>query len=203
MEIKVYATLREVVGGKSIHIDTTPKMTVRHMLEEIVAIHPALHSEIFGPTNQLRSSIHILVNGRNTRFLAGMDTRIQAGDQISIFPPVGGGASQKMTRPAGEPGSGAAEEQTTVTLKFTTRSRERMSRDRMEFAFAGNTLRELLNGLCTVYDLRDLVFDHKGEGQPGLQVVVNGRFSYLTGDLDTPIRDGDLVVLIHRSTVAL
>jgi molybdopterin synthase sulfur carrier subunit len=202
MEIKVYATLREVVGGKSIHIDSTPKMTVRQMLDQIIAIHPALHSEIFDPEHQLRPSIHILVNGRNTRFLAGLDTRIQTGDQISIFPPVGGGTPQKTARPAGAPGSETNQGQTIVTLKFTTRARERMSRDRMEFAFGGHTLRALLNGLCAQYNLRDLVFDQKGEVQPGLQVVVNGRFSYLTGDLDTQIQDGDLVVLIHRSTVA-
>ena len=203
MEIKVYATLREVIGGRSIHINTTPKMTVRHMVEEIIAIYPALHAELFDPDDQLRPSFLIFVNGRDIRFLAGLDTPLQVSDQVSIFPPMGGGHFRKTNHMVGGTNSDTTEDLTTVTLKFTTRARERMGRDRMEFAFAGHTLRTLLNSLCAQYNLRDLVFGQEGKVQPGLQTVVNGRFSYLTGDLDTPIQDGDMVVLIYRSTVAL
>ncbi len=201
MEIRLYATLREIVGGKSVYIDSLPEMTIEHLLQEIFIIHPALRAQIYDQEGQLRPSIHVLVNGRDTRFLAGLDTPVQAHDQVSIFPPVGGGGP-KAAQPASKLGPATKQGLTRVTLKFTTHARERMGRDRLGFTFAGDTLRALLNDLCAQYDVGDLILDARGEVQSGLQVVINGRFAYLMGHLDAPIHDGDLVVLIHRSTVA-
>ena len=91
MEITVYATLREIVGGKSIQIDDIPEMTVEQTLQEIIAIHPALRSEILDETGLFRPSFHIVVNGRNVRFLDGLETVVSPEDTIHIFPPIGVG----------------------------------------------------------------------------------------------------------------
>lgn len=91
MEIRVYATLRDVVGDSAIHIDGVPDMTVRHVLEEVVSIHPSLSAEIFDEEGHLKRSIHIFVNGRNVHFLDGLETMVMPEDAIRIFPPVGGG----------------------------------------------------------------------------------------------------------------
>lgn len=92
MEIKVYATLREVVGGKSVHIDDAPEMTVDQMLQQLHAKYPALRAKLFvNDSTELNPSIQVLVNGRDMRYLAGLQTALSGSDEIRLFPPVGGG----------------------------------------------------------------------------------------------------------------
>ena len=91
MEIEVYAMLRDVVGGKSIHIDGAPSMTVAQVLEEIFVIHPVLHDKVLDKAGNLQSSVHLLINGRDVRYLDGLETVVTPQDRIHMFPPVGGG----------------------------------------------------------------------------------------------------------------
>ena len=91
MEIEVYAMLRDVVGSKSIHIDGAPSMTVAQMLEEIFVLHPVLHGKMLDEAGNLQSSVHLLINGRDVRYLDGLETVVTPQDRIHIFPPVGGG----------------------------------------------------------------------------------------------------------------
>ena len=41
--------------------------------------------------DELSAAIIILVNGRNVLYLQGLDTPLEAGDEVSIFPMVAGG----------------------------------------------------------------------------------------------------------------
>lgn len=92
---------------------------------------------------------------------------------------------------------------TDVTIKFTGIVRRRMGgRDRIEFCFDGTSLGELLDALFAQYDLRDLILDQDRTVIPWSRVVVNGRFSYLVGDMDTPVKDGDMIVLIRHYAIA-
>jgi len=91
MEVRIYATLRDIVGDKSIHLNSAPEMTVGRMLKEIIAVHPGLRSEVFDEEGNLNHSIHVFVNGRDVRYLNGLDTTVTPNDTVRIFPPVGGG----------------------------------------------------------------------------------------------------------------
>jgi len=55
---------------------------------------------------------------------------------------------------------------TQVKLKFTGDVRSRMRADRMDFAFEGSTLGELLEALFAVHNLRDLILDETGNIKP-------------------------------------
>lgn len=210
MEIRVHATLREKIGSKSVHVDSVPGMTVGQALEAAMTVHPALRSALFDEEGRLNPSMHVMVNGRDVRFVAGLDTPVQDGDDLRIFPPVGGGARRTGSSPSdsgeaapAQPGETAAPGPTRVTLKFTGDVRQRMgSQDRIEFAFAGNTLGALLAEVFAQYDLRDLILNEQGEVRPWARVAVNGRFSYLVGNMEAPIREGDLVALIYPYSVA-
>jgi molybdopterin synthase sulfur carrier subunit len=92
MQIKVYATLRDVVGGKQVEIDVGAGMTARQLLKAIIARHPQLSEKFFDDQDRLRPSIHVLVNGRDIQHLDGLDTKIGPDAGVSIFPPVGGGS---------------------------------------------------------------------------------------------------------------
>jgi molybdopterin synthase sulfur carrier subunit len=91
MEISFYATLRDVVGDKSVYVDDAPSMTVGRMLHEVLTAHPALRVKLLDERGELHTHIHILVNGRDVRFLDGLETIVAPQDSVRIFPPVGGG----------------------------------------------------------------------------------------------------------------
>lgn len=90
MEVKVYADLRTIVGGKSVQFDSV-QMTVGQMLETLFSRFPALQEKLLTRSGEMHSAFHILINGRDARYLEGLETVITAEDEVRIFPPVGGG----------------------------------------------------------------------------------------------------------------
>ncbi|MFN8457970.1 MAG: ubiquitin-like small modifier protein 1 [Anaerolineae bacterium] len=91
MEIKVYATLRDVIGGPSVYLEDTSGLTVGQLLQTLCARYPALLAKILINNKDLHPALHILVNGRDMRYLNGLETVLTPTDSIRIFPPVGGG----------------------------------------------------------------------------------------------------------------
>jgi molybdopterin synthase sulfur carrier subunit len=93
MKIKVHATLRDVVGEKCIRLDRSSNVTVNQILQELITRYPAIFPKLFKEDGELHPGVHILINGRDMRYLNGLETRISAEDEVRIFPPVGGGRS--------------------------------------------------------------------------------------------------------------
>lgn len=100
MQIRLYATLRQVVGKAAVEVPRAEGDTLGTLLARLVELHPDLGPELLNGDGQLHSHMHLLLNGRDVRFLDGLDTPVQASDQMWIFPPVGGG-SLKSTQPTG------------------------------------------------------------------------------------------------------
>ena len=93
MKINFYAMYRQAVGGKTVDVPIPDGVTVRMLLDEIVRRYPALRTELLDENGKLYGHVHVFVNGRDAPFLAeGVDTHLQPGDTVDIFPPVGGGA---------------------------------------------------------------------------------------------------------------
>ncbi len=92
MEIKVYATLRDIVGGKSAVLKDDGAKTMRRILTELLEQYPAMREKLFLNGGEMHSAFHFLINGRDARYLDGLDTVVEPGDDVRIFPPVGGGA---------------------------------------------------------------------------------------------------------------
>lgn len=91
MKVRLFATLRQVAGTKEVEVDLEAGETVGHALERLVELHPNLKERIFDERGDLQRSIIILLKGRNIRLEEGLDTILEEGDYLAIFPPVAGG----------------------------------------------------------------------------------------------------------------
>lgn len=91
MKVKIFATLRLLVGASELDVDGGPGDTVGQVLHRLVERYPQLRDEIFSQDGELLDRVHVFLNGRDVRYLGGLQRVIQEGEEIRIFPPVGGG----------------------------------------------------------------------------------------------------------------
>lgn len=92
MKVNFYATLRPIVGSKTIELPEAAGLSVQQLIDLLVARFPALRKELYKTETELWPHVHFLINGREARYLPeGLDYVLQPADTINIFPPVGGG----------------------------------------------------------------------------------------------------------------
>ena len=92
MKVHFFATLRPIVGGKTVEFDTEHDITVREMLDVMIARFPKLRTELLDESGKMHGHVHFFVNGRDAQFLTdGIETKIQPDDVVNVFPAVGGG----------------------------------------------------------------------------------------------------------------
>lgn len=91
LRVRIYATLRPIVGNAEPQLETGPGQTIRDLVEEMTARWPALRAEMLDNDGNLLRRISIMLNGRNIIYLDRLETVIPANARIDIFPPVGGG----------------------------------------------------------------------------------------------------------------
>lgn len=92
LKINFYATLRQIVGGKTLDLDIPQGATVRQLLDDIIRAYPLIKRELFDEKGVLYGHVHVLVNGRDVPYLENvLDTVLDSEDTVSIFPAVGGG----------------------------------------------------------------------------------------------------------------
>jgi len=92
MKVNFFATLRPIVGSKTVEVGFTEGLTLRQVLNDLSVRFPQLRPELLDENGNLCGHVHVFVNGRDVPFLADkINTRISPQDAVNIFPPVGGG----------------------------------------------------------------------------------------------------------------
>jgi MoaD family protein len=105
MKVNLYATLRQVVGGKTVEIPLHDGATVRDLVEELTSRYPDLRPMLLDEKDNLHRQVHLFVNGRDAFYLpAALATPLTSTDTIDIFPPVGGGMDLGGLPPGREDG---------------------------------------------------------------------------------------------------
>ena len=92
MLVKVYATLRPIVGDRRVDLPIEEGATVRALAAEMVERWPDLAPMMFDGDGELSRRIHVFVDGRSSRHLPeGSDTKLFSSNEIDVFPAVAGG----------------------------------------------------------------------------------------------------------------
>lgn len=66
--------------------------TLGECIDTLEASYPGMKDRICDETGEIRRFVNIYVNGEDVRFLDGLGSSLNQGDEVSIVPAVAGGA---------------------------------------------------------------------------------------------------------------
>ena len=91
MKVKVYATLRPIVGGRFAELPVEPGDTVLDLVQSMVARWPELE-EMMLEDGDVSRRVHVFIDGRSSRHLPDRSaTVLREGQEIDVSPAVAGG----------------------------------------------------------------------------------------------------------------
>ncbi|NMB84719.1 MAG: MoaD family protein [Methanothrix sp.] len=90
VRVVAFANFRDILG-KDLKVDLEEGSTVRALIDNLSASHPALRSAIFDNSNQIREYVILMKNKKNIESVSGLETKLSDGDEVAILPPVAGG----------------------------------------------------------------------------------------------------------------
>ena len=87
--VRIPTPLRRMTGGKDkVEVESS---TLGEMVESLESEYPGFKERLVDENGELRYFVNIYVNGEDVRFLQGLETVTNTGDEISIVPAVAGG----------------------------------------------------------------------------------------------------------------
>src|SRR5579875_2423034 len=86
--VKIPTQLRQATGGEA--TASVEGSTVGEVLDSLYARYGELRSRI-AEDGGLRRFVNVYVGGEDIRFLDGLDTPVEDGDEVTILPAVAGG----------------------------------------------------------------------------------------------------------------
>jgi molybdopterin synthase sulfur carrier subunit len=96
LELRFFATFRATVGQKTIHREYPDGSTVGEVLLSLEEEFEGLAGELI-EGGEIRDQLSVLKNGREVLHMEGIETVMEDGDRLSVFPPVAGGGTGSET----------------------------------------------------------------------------------------------------------
>ena len=91
VEVKFLATIRAITCESSIEHLCTHHDTAGTVMQMLVEKYKKKFEQVIMDKTNLKSSIKMIINGRDIDYLNGLDTQLRGGDVIVIIPPIAGG----------------------------------------------------------------------------------------------------------------
>ena len=89
VHVRIPAPLRSLTAGESeVNVEGS---SVADALESLESRFPEIRARLRDDEGELRRFVNLYVNGEDIRFLAGLQTALNSGDEMSIIPAVAGG----------------------------------------------------------------------------------------------------------------
>lgn len=90
--VRLYATLGPRAGGeRAVEVPWSVGDTVADVVRELLHRKPGLQGYILDPEGGLLPYVNVFLDGRDIRYLDGLDTAVGGETELSIFPPIAGG----------------------------------------------------------------------------------------------------------------
>ena len=89
IQVQFFATFRDIFDSNSLQIEVGTGATVEDLLN-LAFNTPERRERIFA-NGTLKPHISVMKNGRHIQHLKGLDTELNEGDTVSVFPPIAGG----------------------------------------------------------------------------------------------------------------
>lgn len=87
--LELPSLLANLVGSpRSIQMEAA---TVREAVEGVLDEHPSLRVHFFDESGELRRFVLCFVNGENSAWYDGLETPLEAGDEVTVLQSVQGG----------------------------------------------------------------------------------------------------------------
>ncbi|WP_406660010.1 ubiquitin-like small modifier protein 1 [Methanolobus sp. ZRKC3] len=89
--VKLFANLKEIAGESSFSLSGE---TIQDILYSLIEKYPGLDEFVFeqkGNNPRICGYINVFLNGNNIKHMEELDTNVNDGDEVGIFPPVSGG----------------------------------------------------------------------------------------------------------------
>ena len=74
-------------GERAIEVDGA---TIGDAVQALVGRHPALAGQLLTPDGELHRFVNVYLNGRDVRYLAGLETPVEERDEIRLLPAIAG-----------------------------------------------------------------------------------------------------------------
>jgi molybdopterin synthase sulfur carrier subunit len=87
--VRIPTQLRSLTSGEGEIV--VEAATVRDAINAIDAAHPGIGERLLDESGQLRRFVNVFVADEDVRFLDGLDTKLDAGQTLSVVPAVAGG----------------------------------------------------------------------------------------------------------------
>ena len=87
--VRMFTSLRALTGIRETQLEAIDVQEVIDTLGK--QFGDKFNKMVLEPDGSLKSYFHVLVNGRHVRLQQGLQTQLEDGDIVAIFPPIGGG----------------------------------------------------------------------------------------------------------------
>ena len=88
--VRIPGPLRRYTNNADkVEVDAGDLSNVIHQLE---SLFPGIHDRLLDESGEMRYFVNVYLNGQDVRFLEGLQTLINDGDEVSIVPAVAGGS---------------------------------------------------------------------------------------------------------------
>ena len=89
VNVRIPAPLRRLTNGQD--KVSAEGGTVAEVVANLDEQYPGISERLCDESGQLRNFVNLYVNGEDVRFLDGLGTSTNSGDEVSIVPAVAGG----------------------------------------------------------------------------------------------------------------
>ena len=92
MKVSFYATIRAIVGTKTLEIELAEGSSIQELLDRLIEQCPPLGETLLDPDGKLSPSVQVFVDGRSSAHLPErLETKLRGDQSVDIFPAIAGG----------------------------------------------------------------------------------------------------------------